>query len=91
MYDRTIDLFKCYYPESSYEKDFYTCHTEGEAKSFIQDAIWSSKYEDGDAAIVTDIVLENCNIPISSLSVRELVMEKINNMTDDELRKIFLI
>ena len=91
MYDRAIDLFKCYYPKSSYEKDFCTCHTEREAKSFIRDAIWSSEHEDGDAAIVTDIILEECNIPISSLSVRELAMEKINNMTDDELRKIFLL
>ena len=30
MYDRAIDLFKCYYPKSSYEKDFCTCHTERE-------------------------------------------------------------
>ena len=74
-----------------YEKDFCTCHTEAETKSFIQDAIWSSKNEDGDAAMVTDIILEECNIPISSSSIRKLAMENINNMTDEELKRMFLL
>ena len=35
-YDDKLDLFKCYYPTSTYEKDFYTTHTEEQTKSFME-------------------------------------------------------
>ena len=38
-YDNKLDLFKCYYPTSTYEKDFYTTHTEEQTKSFMEEAV----------------------------------------------------
>ena len=90
-YDKTLDLFKCHYPKSSYKEDFYTCHTEREMKGFIRDAIWSFKNGNGDAARVTNMFLEQYNTPVNTSSIRELAKQKIDSMTDDELRKMFLI
>ena len=36
VYDGTSDLFKCYYPVSSYEKNFYTAHIQSETESFLE-------------------------------------------------------
>ena len=89
-YDNNLDLFKCYYPVSSYEKNFYTAHVQSETESFLRESIRDSDNEYGDA-IVTDIIIEDCNIPISSLSIREAAMEKIKNMSDEELKLRILL
>ena len=89
-YDNKLDLFKCYYPTSTYEKDFYTTHTEDETKDFMDEAVKDSDNEYDDA-IVTDIVVEDCSIPVSSLSIREAAIEKLKTMTDEEIKfKILL-
>lgn len=89
-YDNKLDLFKCYYPVSTYEKDFYTTHTEDETKDFMDEAVRDSDNEYGDA-IVTDIVVEDCSIPVSSLSIREAAIEKLKTMTDEEIKRRILL
>ena len=89
-YDNNLDLFKCYYPISSYKKDFFTNHTQSETECFLRESIRDSDSNYGEV-IVTDIVVEDCNIPVSSLSIREQVLEKIKNMSDEELKhRLFL-
>ena len=89
-YDNKLDLFKCYYPMSTYEKDFYTTHTEDETKDFMDEAVKDSDNEYDDA-IVTDIVVEDCSIPVSSLSIREAAIEKLKTMTDEEIKLKILL
>ena len=89
-YDNKLDLFKCYYPTSTYEKDFYTTHTEDETKDFMDEAVKDSDNEYDDA-IVTDIVVEDCSIPVSSLSIREAAIEKLKTMTDEEIKLRILL
>lgn len=89
-YDSKVDLFKCYYPTSTYEKDFYTTHTEEEAKSLIKESIrdFDNKYEDAD---VLDIIIENSNMPVSTLTIREAAIEKLKTMTDEEIKRRILL
>ena len=75
---------------SSYEKNFYTTHVQSETESFLRESIRDSDNEYGDATVV-DIIVEDCNIPISSLSIREAAMEKIKNMSDEELKRRILL
>ena len=89
-YDNKLDLFKCYYPTSTYEKDFYTTHTEDDTKDFMDEAVKDSDNEYDDA-IVTDIVVEDCSIPVSSLSIREAAIEKLKTMTDEEIKLKILL
>ena len=89
-YDNKLDLFKCYYPTSTYEKDFYTTHTESETKDFMDEAVKDSDNEYDDA-IVTDIVVEDCSIPVNSLSIREAAIEKLKTMTDEEIKLKILL
>lgn len=89
-YDNKLDLFKCYYPTSTYEKDFYTTHTEDETRSFMDEAVRDSDNEYDDA-IVTDIIVEDCSISVSSLSIREAAIEKLKTMTDDEIKRRVLL
>lgn len=89
-YDNKLDLFKCYYPTSTYEQDFYTTHTEDETRNFMDDAVRDSDNEYDDA-IVTDIIVEDCSIPVSSLSIREAAIEKLKTMTDDEIKRRILL
>ena len=89
-YDNKLDLFKCYYPASTYEKDFYTTHTEGATRSFMDEAVIDSDNEYDDA-IVTDIIVEDCSIPISALTIREAAIEKLKTMTDEEIKRRILL
>ena len=86
-YDSKLDLFKCYYPVSTYEEDFYTIHTEDSAKSFMDEAVRDKKYDEEN---VTNIMIEDCNIP-NSLSVREAAIEKLKTMTDEEIKQRILL
>ena len=90
VYDNKLDLFKCYYPTSTYEKDFYTTHTEEQTQSFMEEAIrdFDNEYED---AIVTDIIVEDYSIPVSSLSIKESAIEKLKTMTDEEIKRRVLL
>lgn len=89
-YDNKLDLFKCYYPTSTYEKDFYTAHTEKQTKSFMEEAVrdFDNEYEDVD---VLDIIIENSNMPVSTLTIREAAIEKLKTMTDEEIKRTILL
>lgn len=90
VYDHNSNLFRCYYPVSSYEKEYYTTHTEKETISAMEDAIWNSQNKDG-YAMVTDIIVEELGCEISSLSVREQMMKEISCMSDEELSRMLRI
>ena len=89
-YDNKLDLFKCYYPTSTYEKDYYTTHTEEQTQSFMEEAIrdFDNEYEDAD---VLDIIIENSTIPVSTLTIREAAIEKLKTMTDEEIKRRILL
>lgn len=89
-YENKLDLFKCYYPTSTYEKDFYTTHTENETRNFMDEAIRDSDNE-YDNAIVTDIIVEDHSIPVSTLTIREAAIEKLKTMTDEEIKLKILL
>lgn len=86
-YDSQLDLFKCYYPISTYERNFYTVHTEDSTKRFMDEAEIDKERND---ELVTDIIVEDCNIP-NSISVREAAIEKIKRMTDEEIKQKILL
>ena len=67
-YDKKTDMYRCYYPVSSYKKGFYTKHTRDQAETFYGDI---------------ECILEN-------KSIREYIMNKINNMSEDELTSILV-
>ena len=89
-YDSELDLFKCYYPVSSYEKDFFTTHTHNETENFLREVVRDSDDKYGDAT-VTDIIAEDCCATVSSFPIRETVLEKIKSMSDEDLKKIMLL
>lgn len=89
-YDGVFDSFKCYYPMSSYEKDFYTSHTQSETESFLREAIKDSDSKNGEIT-VTNIILECCGTSNRSLSIRKAAIEKINNMSDEEIKRRILL
>lgn len=86
LYDHQLDLFKCYYPVSSYEESFYTSHTENEVIGFLGESVrdFDNKY---DERTVADIAVEDCEISASSLSIMELAIEKMKTMSDEEIKQ----
>lgn len=86
-YDSQLDLFKCYYPISTYEKNFYTIHAEDSTKRFMDEAEIDKERND---ELVTDIIVEDCNIP-NPISIREAAIEKIKRMTDEEIKQKILL
>lgn len=88
-YDGKNNLFQCYYPISTYEKDFYTTHTEKDVKFLIGESVrdFQNKNEDSD---VLDIIIENSDIPGSTSTIREAAIEKLKTMTDEEIKRILL-
>lgn len=36
-YDKNTDTYRCYYPVSSYEKNFYTSHTRKHVEAFYEE------------------------------------------------------
>lgn len=85
-YDSENDKFKGYYPVSSYDKDFYTEYDE-ESMSFILKEDIRDYNNDEDDRMVTDIIVEDCGNPTTSLSLREAAIERLKTMSDDEIRR----
>lgn len=90
-YDNEIKQFKCYYPVSTYDKDFFTTCNNEELMKFVLKEDINDHNDDEDEQIITDIIVEDCGVPNGSLSLREAVIERIKTMSDDEIRqRIFL-
>ena len=89
-YDSELDLYKCYYPVSTYEKSYYTLHEEIEAKLAFQEAIYDSNRPNG-KDLVSDIIVEDYNPLDTALTVRELALEKMKAMSDEEIKRLFSI
>lgn len=88
-YDNKLDIFKCFYPVSTYKKDFCTIHLEREMEIFIKFAIIDNDNKYGEQK-VTDIIIEDCNVHNNNSTVKEIMIEKIKNMTDDEVKELLI-
>lgn len=49
---------------------------------------FDNKCEDVD---VSDIIVENSNVPVGTLTIREAAIEKLKTMTDDEIKRRILL
>lgn len=85
-YDDEINQFKCYYPVSTYDIDFYTTCNEVLMKFVLKEDI-NDYNDDEDDRMVADIIVENCGVPSGSLSLREAAIERIKTISDDEIRR----
>ena len=90
QYNRSTDIFECRYPVSSYEKSFFTTHTQDDVILNLRDAIRDADSKYGKIS-VTDIIIEDDDTSVSSLSIREQALEKIKTMSDEELKLRLLI
>ena len=89
-YDSETDEFKCYYPVSSYDKNFYTRYDEKLLKFNLKEALRDFN-NDEDDRMVSDIIVEDCSTLRNSVCLREVAIERIKTMSDDEIRRrIFL-
>lgn len=88
-YDDKIGKFKCYYPVSSYDKDFYTTYDEELLKFSLREDIRDYN-NDEDNRMVSDIIVEDCTTSINSVSLRKAAIERIKTMSDDEIRRRIL-
>ena len=89
-YDSETDEFKCYYPTSSYDKDFYTTYNEELLKFNLKEALRDFN-NDEDDRMVSDIIVEDYSTSRNSISLKEAAIERIKTMNDDEIRRrIFL-
>ena len=77
MYDPETNRFRCYYPDSNFEKGFFTLHDEDAANCIMTETVR--------LATVEDIIIEDAGIPVSSRSIVEKAIEKIKTMTDEEI------
>lgn len=90
-YNKQKDLFECSYPISSYDKNFYTTYDKKTADAVMHEYMteWSS-YDDG---IVESIKAEDdpvCSID-GGKSIKEMSIEKIKDMSDDEIIRVLFI
>ena len=84
-YDKKTDMYRCYYPVSSYKKGFYTKHTRDQAETFYGDIKWALKNNE-----LKNIQVEKIECILENKSIREYIMNKINNMSEDELTSILV-
>lgn len=82
IYDNNLDLFKCFYPISTYEENFFTTHDEESTINLIKES-----YKDN-----AKIYIEQHNFNLDkNKSIKEQAIELINKMSDEEIkRRIFL-
>ena len=85
-YDTETDEFKCYYPTSSYDKDFYTTYDEELLKFNLKEALHDFN-NDEDDRMVSDIIVEDCSTSRNSVCLGEAAIERIKTMSDDEIRR----
>lgn len=91
-YDDKTGKFKCYYPVSSYDKDFYTTYDEELLKFTLREDIRDYNNDEDNrtvSGIIVEagIIVEDCSTSINSVSLREAAIERIKTMSDDEIRR----
>lgn len=86
-YNKKTNLIECYYPESSYKKDFYTSYTQEDAESYMRMMV--SDYKRGELTFsIEDDVLSKIK---EGQSVLEIAIEELRKMDDDEIfRRVFV-
>lgn len=91
MYDPETHRLRYYYPDSNFEKGFFTFHDEDAANCIMTKTVRlaTGGYKD-ESVDVEDIIIEDAGIPVSSRSIVEKAIEKIKTMTDEEIiRRVF--
>lgn len=91
MYDPETNRLRYYYPDSNFEKGFFTLHDEDAANCIMTETVRlaTGGYKD-ESVDVEDIIIEDAGIPVSSRSIVEKAIEKIKTMTDEEIiRRVF--
>lgn len=85
-FDSSLGLFKCRYPVSTYDKDFFTTHSEDYIVSNFREIVSDADKRRGDYS-VEDIIVEDNDIQVSTLSLFEQAVEKMKTMSDEEIRR----
>jgi hypothetical protein len=93
-YDEKLNIFKCYFRESSYDENYCSYYSEGSLKDKLFLEEWNLRiYKDkefnendyvGDVLTI-DMTLEKNTIPNTSVSPMALFIEKISYFTNEEL------
>lgn len=79
-YNRKTKMIECYYPVSSYDSGFYTAYNLESAKYQMND-VWCDYKEGG-----LTLKFENNNTSEDEKkSIKEIAIEKIMEMDDDEI------
>lgn len=97
-YDKNIDMFKIYFLESSYDNEYCDYLLEDELLYKIWEEIFNWKHwlnkenETIEENVETiDMILEKCNIPNTSLSMRELINQKLDYYKENELKQVLIL
>lgn len=89
-YDLDKNIFKCFYPISSYVNDFYTVHSYEDTIKFMSENM--RIYSLGEEGFIDSIELEdNPEFKLNTKeSIKSLAIKKIESMDEDEIiRRIF--
>ena len=90
-YNRTTNMFECYYPISSYEDAFCTAFSKEDTDDCMDSYL--SEKSTMDSSIECIQVEDNpdfCITNANGKSLKELAIEKIQTMSEDEIiRRIF--
>lgn len=91
IYEPETNRFRCYYPDSNFEKGFFTLHDEDAANFIMAETVrLATDSYNSELVDVEDIIIEDAGIPVSSRSIVEKAIEKIKTMTDEEIiRRVF--
>lgn len=93
-YDEKLNIFKCYFRESSYDENYCNYYSEDSLKDKLFLEEWNLRiYKDKnfdeddcmDSVLTIDMVLEKNTIPNTSVSPMALFIEKISYFTNEEL------
>jgi hypothetical protein len=88
-YNNKLNLFICYYPNSSYKPTFFTIHSENYIIDEINNAI-KRKRNSSEHKTTTEILIEVCNKAACKLNIKELAIERIKCMNEKEVMDTIL-
>ena len=85
-YDNKLKLFKCFYPISSYQSNYHTTHKQKEIEVLFRELFIDC--ENINESTIEKVNIEEQNVLSGSLTIKELAIEKIKTMSDDEIKRI---